>query len=82
MKKICKKDVLKTLKLCTKFDEFEKYSKELSKTISQENMHEIYTEILQELTENDLKYSFIVDVLDFICGGSWAKGFDYYDKEI
>ncbi len=50
--------------------------------MEQKNMYSLFSEFQQIIDPNDIRYDSIVDTMDLICSGPWAKGVKLYDQEL
>lgn len=53
-----------------------------SEGFSQVQLYRLYVKYQQELSGEDPRYDFVVDTLDRIWGGPWAKGGDLFEVEL
>ena len=50
--------------------------------MAQVTMYRLFSEQQQRLSSDDPRYDAIVDTMDFIWGGPWAKGGALFDQEL
>jgi len=50
--------------------------------MEQKEMYDLFTEVLKPLDGNDPQVDALMDTMDCIIGGPWAKGSDIYPTEL